>query len=163
MELGRDGIFQAESSHLFFQLVQVLPLSSSSCWGSLSGVNHDALHLSLAVARSAMILPGCALQALQRRGSSSHPMLPPLTRAPHEWERLCWGGGQVVGPDVMTPLPGCSAVLWLLSRLLEGNFPTKPQATFWIAKGAVQECEGGRRMQRKAIGWRKCNYLPFLC
>lgn len=33
MGLGRDWVFQAESSHLFFQLVQLLPLSFSSCWG----------------------------------------------------------------------------------------------------------------------------------
>lgn len=122
------------------------------------GTSHDTPQLSLATGWFATILPGCWCFASHWRRNrqpgctegaeplpvgSSHPMLPPLTRAPHVWERLCWGGRLSGGPHVMTALPGCSAVLWLLPTLPERNCPAKPQAAFCIAKGAVQECEGG--------------------
>lgn len=67
-----------------------------------------------------------------------------------------------MGSDVMNALPGCSAELWLLPNLLEGNCPAKPQAAFCIAKGAMQEQEGGG-CKGKATGWRKYNYLPLYC
>lgn len=65
----------------------------------------------------------------------------------------------MVSPDVMAALPGCSAVLWLLPSLLEGNCPAQPQAAFCIAKGAVQECEGGGCKGRPLGGGNTTIYL----
>lgn len=84
-------------------------------------------------------------------GGSSHPMLAPRTRAPHEWEGLCWGGLQGWLSDRLRRNE-CSA--WLLCRavaspqLAGGKLPCQATGSFLYCQGCNAGA-GRRRMQRE--------------